>query len=56
MTYRDTFAYGGKKFSDLLDLLNATKIGDPFYHDASDGSLPEEVAVDWFANNIKEHI
>jgi len=56
MTYRDTFAYGGKKFSDLLDSLNATKIGDPFYHDASDGSLPEEVAVDWFANNIKEHI
>lgn len=56
MTYRDTFAYGGKKFTDLLDSLNATKIGDPFYHDASDGTLPEEVAVDWFANNIKEHI
>ena len=56
MTYRDTFAYGGKKFSDLLDSLNATKIGDPFYHDASDGTLPEEVAVDWFINNIKEHI
>ena len=30
MTYRDTFAYGGKKFSDLLDSLNATKIGKPF--------------------------
>ena len=56
MTYRDTFAYGGKKFADLLDSLNATKIGDPFYHDASDGTLPEEVAVDWFINNIKEHI
>jgi MioC protein len=56
MTYRDTFAYGGKKFSDLLDSLNAIKIGNPFYHDASDGSLPEEVAVDWFVNNIKEHI
>jgi MioC protein len=56
MTYRDTFAYGGKKFTDLLDSLNATKIGDPFYHDASDGTLPEEVAVDWFVNNIKEYI
>jgi len=56
MTYRDTFAYGGKKFSDLLDSLNATKIGNPFYHDASDGSLPEEVAVEWFINNIKENI
>ena len=56
MTYRDTFAYGGKKFSDLLDSLNATKIGKPFYHDASDGSLPEEVAVEWFINNIKDKI
>ena len=56
MTYRDTFAYGGKKFSDLLDSLYATKIGNPFYHDASDGSLPEEVAVEWFINNIKEEI
>ena len=56
MTYRDTFAYGGKKFTDLLDSLNATKIGDPFYHDASDGTLPEEVALDWFVNNIKEYI
>jgi len=56
MTYRDTFAYGGKKFSDLLDSLNASKIGDPFYHDASDGSLPEEVALEWFTKNIKEQL
>jgi len=56
MTYRDTFAYGGKKFSNLLDSLSATKIGDAFYHDASDGSLPEEVAVEWFKNNIKEQL
>jgi MioC protein len=56
MTYRDTFAQGGKKFSDLLDSLKASKIGNPFYHDASDGTLPEEVAVDWFTNNIKEKI
>ena len=56
MTYRDTFAFGGKKFSDLLESLNASKLGNPFYHDASDGTLPEEVAVEWFKNNIIEKI
>ena len=48
MTYRDTFAYGGKKFDHLFSKLNANRIGDPYYHDASDGSLPEEEAVNWF--------
>lgn len=52
MTYRDTFAYGGKKFADLLKNLNAIQLGDAFYHDASDGTLPEEVAVEWFKDNI----
>ena len=45
-----------KKFSDLLESLNASKLGNPFYHDASDGTLPEEVAVEWFKNNIIEKI
>ena len=36
--------------------LNASKLGNPFYHDASDGTLPEEVAVEWFKNNIIEKI
>ena len=52
MTYRDTFAYGGKKFFQLLIELKAEKIGNPYYHDASDGSLPEEEAVNWFKENI----
>ena len=52
MTYRDTFAYGGKKFFDLLNSLGANSLAEPFYHDASDGTLPEEVAVDWFKDNI----
>jgi len=56
MTYKDTFAFGGKKISDLLESLNASKLGNPFYHDASDGTLPEEVAVEWFKNNIIEKI
>ncbi len=52
MTYRDTFAYGGKKFDNILSSLKAEKIAESFYHDASDGSLPEEVAVNWFQENI----
>lgn len=52
MTYRDTFAYGGKKFFQLLSDLKAELIGAPYYHDASDGSLPEEEAVNWFKENI----
>ena len=52
MTYRDTFAYGGKKFFQLLIELKAEKIGNPYYHDASDGSLPEEEGVNWFKENI----
>jgi MioC protein len=56
MTYRDTFAFGGKKFFDLLKSLGANSLGDPFYHDASDGTLPEEVAVDWFKDNIMQII
>ena len=52
MTYKDTFANGGKKFDQLLSKLNAKKIGQSFYHDASDGSLPEEVAIKWFKDSI----
>ncbi len=51
-TYKDTFAFGGKKFDKLLFSLSAKRIGKPFYHDASDGTLPEEVAVIWFKDNI----
>jgi len=52
MTYKDTFANGGKKFDKLLSKLNANKLGESYYHDASDGSLPEEVAVNWFKDSI----
>ena len=36
----------------LLSDLKAELIGAPYYHDASDGSLPEEVAVEWFKEYI----
>ena len=52
MTYKDTFAYGGKKFDSLFSELNANRRGNPYYHDASDGTLPEEEAVNWFRDKI----
>ena len=56
MTYKDTFAYGGKKFDHLFSELNAYRIGEPYYHDASEGSLPEEDAVNWFRDKIFKFI
>lgn len=46
-TYAETFCFGGKKFDALLTELGAKRIGEPLIHDASSGTLPEEVALEW---------
>jgi MioC protein len=46
-TYAQTFNFGGKRFDDLLAELGATRIGERVQHDASSGTLPEEVAAEW---------
>lgn len=46
-TYAETFCFGGKKFDALLTELGAKRIGDPLMHDASSGTLPEEIALEW---------
>lgn len=46
-TYAETFNFGGRKFDELLAELGATRIGDRVQHDASSGTLPEEVAAEW---------
>lgn len=48
-TYAETFCNGGKRFDALLTELGAKRIGEPMYHDASAGTLPEEVASEWAA-------
>jgi MioC protein len=46
-TYADTFCNGGKRFDAILSELGARRIGDILLHDASAGTMPEEVAADW---------
>lgn len=46
-TYAETFNFGGKKFDELLAELGAKRIGERVQHDASSGTLPEEVAAEW---------
>ena len=46
-TYKDTFCEGGIRFDILLTELGARRIGEILKHDASSGTLPEEVAAQW---------
>src|SRR5579871_724581 len=46
-TYAQTFCFGGKRFDQLLTALGAKRLGEILLHDASAGTVPEEVAVDW---------
>ncbi|HKX09669.1 MAG TPA: flavodoxin domain-containing protein [Stellaceae bacterium] len=53
-TYAQTFCFGGKRFDQLLTSLGATRLGEVMLHDASAGTVPEEVAVDWVRHWIAE--
>ena len=46
-TYKDTFCEGGMRFDGLLTKLSARRVGEILKHDASSGTLPEEVAAQW---------
>ena len=46
-TYVQTFAFGGKKFDERLQGLGAQRIGEVFIHDASAGTMPEELGTAW---------
>ena len=46
-TYAETFCFGGKRFDELLVELGARRLGQIFRHDASAGTMPEELAAEW---------
>ena len=46
-TYMDTFCNGGRRFDAILGELGAQRIGEILLHDASAGTMPEEVAAEW---------
>jgi MioC protein len=55
-TYKDTFCQGGKRFDKLLTELGAKRAGDMLMHDASSGTLPEELAAQWAVPWVEQHV
>jgi MioC protein len=55
-TYKETYCDGGKRFDALLTKLGARRAGDILLHDASSGTLPEEVAAEWVVPWVDQHL
>ncbi len=55
-TYKDTFCQGGIRFDKLLSELGARRAGEILKHDASSGTLPEELAAQWAVPWAQEHL
>jgi MioC protein len=55
-TYKDTFCHGGVRFDRILTELGARRAGDILKHDASSGTLPEEVAAQWVVPWVEQHL
>jgi MioC protein len=55
-TYKDTYCEGGKRFDKLLAELGAKRAGDILMHDASSGTLPEELAAQWVVPWVEQYL
>jgi MioC protein len=53
-TYAETFCFGGKRFDERLSELGAHRLGEVFRHDASAGTMPEELAAEWVVGWIED--
>jgi MioC protein len=53
-TYAETFCNGGRRFDAILSELGAKRVGEIMLHDASAGTMPEELAVQWAKGWIAE--
>jgi len=58
-TYAETYNFGGKRFDEILASLGAERIGERYTNDASSGTLPEEIAVEWaraWVDKVRERL
>jgi MioC protein len=55
-TYGDTFCQGGLRFDKLLTELGAQRAGDILLHDASAGTMAEDVATEWILPWVEQHL
>ena len=55
-TYKDTYCHGGMRFDKLLTELGARRSGEILTHDASSGTLPEEVATQWVVPWVEQQV
>ena len=55
-TYGDTFCQGGLRFDKLLSELGAQRAGDVLLHDASAGTMAEDVATEWILPWVEQHL
>lgn len=56
MTYRATFCQGGMQFDRILAELGAHRAGEMLKHDASGGSLPEDIACEWAKDWVEQEL
>lgn len=55
-TYGQTFCQGGLRFDRLLSELGAQRAGEVLLHDASAGTMAEDVATEWILPWVEQHL
>ncbi|MGH8800449.1 MAG: flavodoxin domain-containing protein [Casimicrobiaceae bacterium] len=53
-THVGTYCFGGRRFDQALAARGARRIGQVFEHNASGGTLPEDVALEWFPEWLRQ--